>query len=55
MPIFGVLSFDYFILLKKLWAKIRYFKMMRENNYELTGLKLVRNQIIHKLDDIFQS
>ncbi len=53
MPILGILSFDYFLSLKKVYAKYRYFKMMKENNYDLSGLREKRNELMQKLDDLF--
>lgn len=53
MPILGILSFDYFISLKKVYAKYRYLKMIKENNYDLTGLREKRNELMQKLDELF--
>ena len=53
MAVLGVLSFDYYIGLKKQWAKFRYFKMLKEKNYQLIGLKQVREQILRTLDTLF--
>jgi 1-acyl-sn-glycerol-3-phosphate acyltransferase len=53
MPLLGILSFDYFIGLKKQWAKLRYFRMLKHNDNELLGLKHVRDRIFSNLDKIF--
>ena len=53
MPILGILSFDYFKGLKRAWTKYSYFKMLAKNNYELTGLKQLREHILHTLDQLF--
>ena len=53
MPILGVLSFDYFMGLKNQWTKFKYFRMLRQNNNELAGLKQLKEKIITTLDHLF--
>jgi 1-acyl-sn-glycerol-3-phosphate acyltransferase len=53
MPLLGVLSFDFFISLKKIYAQYRYFKMMKENNRNLEVLRKMRNELLKKLDEQF--
>jgi 1-acyl-sn-glycerol-3-phosphate acyltransferase len=52
-PILGILSYDYFFSLKGVWHKIRYFRMMKENNQELAAIKYARDQMVRILDGIF--
>lgn len=53
MPVLGLLSFDYFISLKKQWAKYRYLKMVKQNNPAIRHLGELRREIFQKLDGIF--
>jgi len=53
MPVLGILSFDYFIVLKKQWAKFRYFKLLKGKNAKLNSLVEIRNRIFRTLDELF--
>lgn len=53
MPVLGILSFDYFIGLKKHWAKLRYSILLKEKNSKLNKLVEIRNRIFRTLDELF--
>jgi 1-acyl-sn-glycerol-3-phosphate acyltransferase len=53
MPMLGILSFDYFLSLKKLYAKFRYFRMKKDNNHDLAAVRNKRDELFQKLDGLF--
>jgi 1-acyl-sn-glycerol-3-phosphate acyltransferase len=54
MPLLGVLSFDYFIALKKFAGKIRFMQMERNANPELQNLKGLRKKIIGTVQELIK-
>lgn len=53
MPLLGVLSFDYYLSLKKQYAKYRYLKLLNIGNAELVRLRKIRSDLFQKLDNMF--
>jgi len=52
LPFAGLFAFSYYIVMKKLWAKIRYILKTWFKNKDLKELKLIYKDIIHKMDEI---
>jgi 1-acyl-sn-glycerol-3-phosphate acyltransferase len=55
MPLLGLLSFDYFVALKKLYGKFRYHSMVKDNDPVIKHLQKLRTEIYKKLDQIFDN
>lgn len=52
LPFAGLFAFQYFIEVKKLWARIRYNFMSWFKNKDIKELKQIYNEIVNKMDDI---
>ncbi len=52
LPFAGLFAFQYYIEVKKLWARVRYNFMSWFKNKDLKELKQTYNEIIHKMDEI---
>lgn len=53
LPILGILSYDYYQGLRAQWEKFVYFRMLRKNKQEISGLQQLREQIFSTLDRLF--
>jgi 1-acyl-sn-glycerol-3-phosphate acyltransferase len=54
LPLTGLFSFNYYIRLKKLWAKHRYSRMTRKKKGSIHELKRLRADIVGSMDSIVE-
>ena len=55
IPISGIIAFNYYDTFKKISAKWRYFRLLRNQNERIISLRKIRNEIIQTMDSIVNS